>query len=401
MLREGQAISVVAMIQSLLRGLAPLLAMLDSNCHWPQVGDGVSGFINVTEAVGAAAYSAASIVACAGARAAYGHGGAGAHHVHGGCYVSLGSGTLQFATMDGVRRSFFVESDAWEISRPTPLAITLYTSSYATVRPDGLPTRGDGLPRALSLHAGSASEASRWEGFLRQHQRSNNFFGSLCRWTAGKADNGRSWRADTGTKPGISRPSRLSYNEANFIAFGLTVRLAELSLTLCPCDPRTANPYSAFASSYEGAKHPAALSKSPAGNGAGAHSASVTQPQVRLADGSPSRRSDVFSVARFVGSLGEPLLRLSLRCVGYDYFVRLHDVSMLLTINELVGTSSVASEISPVIAASVAAPFCKSLLFLFTCLPWTAHCLVDQAGTSKLAKELGSSPALVPIRPRC
>jgi hypothetical protein len=36
-----------------------------------------------------------------------------------------------------------------------------------------------------------------------------------------------------------------------------------------------------------------------------------------------------------VGSLGKPVLALRLRHVGYDYIMRLHDLSMLLTVGEL------------------------------------------------------------------
>ena len=41
-----------------------------------------------------------------------------------------------------------------------------------------------------------------------------------------------------------------------------------------------------------------------------------------------------------MGSLGPPLLELTLHRVGYDYFMRLHDMSMLLTVSHLSGHCS-------------------------------------------------------------
>jgi hypothetical protein len=124
--RVGHALTVVALIQSLLRALAPLLHMMDSNVHWPMVGDGASGFLNVTEAVAPHAGKAAAAVAAAGLLAPSSH---SAGKVLGGCFVSIGSGVLQYYTMDGVRRSLFL--DTVELLTPTVTALTLYTPSYA------------------------------------------------------------------------------------------------------------------------------------------------------------------------------------------------------------------------------------------------------------------------------
>ena len=104
----------------------------------------------------------------------------------------------------------------------------------------------------------------------------------------------RRWDKDSGRKEGVFRPRRLSVDESQYIAFGITVRLPEVSFVLYPPDPQTQVTY--------------------------AHLASL--------DGPPPVG---------VGDLGKPLLALTLRRVGYDYFMRLHDLSMLLTIGDATG----------------------------------------------------------------
>ena len=193
--RVGHALTVVALVQSLLRALAPLLHMMDSNVHWPMVGDGASGFLNVTEAVAQHAAKAAAAVAAAGHLAPSSR---SAGKVLGGCFVSIGSGVLQYYTMEGVRRSLFL--DTFELLTPTVTALTLYTPSYApSRRVDGEPTRGDGQPRAVTLHASSITETHLWTRLIRAHQRSNNLFGAAPR---------RGAVPNLGAAPSLGAPTR-------------------------------------------------------------------------------------------------------------------------------------------------------------------------------------------------
>ena len=57
--REGHALTVAAMVMSLVRCLAPLLNMMDTNCRWPLSGDGMAGWLNVSEANGTGALAVA------------------------------------------------------------------------------------------------------------------------------------------------------------------------------------------------------------------------------------------------------------------------------------------------------------------------------------------------------
>ena len=68
--------------------------------------------------------------------------------VWGGCWVTTGSGMLQFAAVDGERRSVFF--DTWDIIEESPTAVTLLTKACATA---------GGKPRAVTLHAESRAVA--------------------------------------------------------------------------------------------------------------------------------------------------------------------------------------------------------------------------------------------------
>ena len=56
--REGHALTV-GRWSCLVRCLAPLLNMMDTNCRWPLSGDGMAGWLNVSEANGTGALAVA------------------------------------------------------------------------------------------------------------------------------------------------------------------------------------------------------------------------------------------------------------------------------------------------------------------------------------------------------
>ena len=330
-LREGHAITVSALILSLLRGLAPLLNMLDSNAKWPMCGDGIAGWINVTEATGggaaAAAARAAGVGLCAldslgvvsypstpmtsAAARTPGRVGGGRRmsfesgaqlRVWGGCWVTTGSGMLQFAAVDGERRSIFF--DTWDIIEESPTAVTLFTKSCTTV---------SGKPRAVTLHAESRAIAAGWLANLRSMQRSHRMGGTLHRDIASGRAKPR-YRRDDGKKRGVRRPPRLSIEESSFICLGITVRLSELTAAIYPPDGRTGDTYS----------HLDALPPLGIDGDATASTRPAALPSTAR---EPPR----------VGDMGNPLLIITMRRVGYDYFMRLHDMSMLLTVGDLTG----------------------------------------------------------------
>ena len=235
-LREGHALTLAALTMSLLRGLAPLLTMLDSNAKWPLTADGYSGWLYVTESTGMGARVAAERAAATLLPGGYSMSAHGANDPHfastsatapparrvsydggaplrswGGCWRTIGSGMLQYASVDGERRAIYL--DSWEVRESAPAgAILLYTHSSAS---DG------NMPRAVTLHCESRHEAARWAEAIKAMQRSHRMGGTLGqtrehppRWRAGKVEatgppfpsrealvNGR-WRA-IGEKEGV------------------------------------------------------------------------------------------------------------------------------------------------------------------------------------------------------
>ena len=163
-LREGHALTASALTMSLLRGLAPLLNMLDSTCKWPLTGDGKSGWFNVTEAKGTGALQAARRAAAGGSNLPHVRRESGSTadanaaaspprrrtsfdsgaqlRSWGGCWVTIGAGMLQYAAVDGERRSIVL--DSWELVSTT-------ASSTALI----LHLADGPLSRALTLHCES------------------------------------------------------------------------------------------------------------------------------------------------------------------------------------------------------------------------------------------------------
>ena len=129
----------------------------------------------------------------------------------------------------------------------------------------------------------------------------------------------RSWEQDNGRKQGVFRPRRLSIDESQYIAFGITVRLSEVTLALYPPDSKTRDTYSYIE------KLPPTAKQQQQQSGGSSSSNGV------------SRQPTPPSAGPVIGSMGAPLVAITFRRVGYDYFMRLHDMSNLITIGDITG----------------------------------------------------------------